>query len=347
MSPSATPPVGQSLTFRGINYDTGTSYVPGWHSRPDWSDDVVRADLATIRDELHCNAVSVFGSDVDRLAVAASAAAGTGLHVWVQPRLVDARPAALLAHLAAVAEMAERLRTAGAPVRLNVGCELSIFASGIIPGSGYERRARRLGWAWPALPWFDRRLDRLLRRACAVARERFGGEVTYGAGSWETVDWRLFDAVGLNHYRDARNRRSYVATLQRAHQHAKPVLVTEFGCCSYRGADRRGAAGDAIVDWRDPAEPTIRGSHRRDEAVQARYITELLDCFDAAGVHGAFVFEFSEPAYPRAADARHDLDMASFGVVAVHRDETPHGVVHRTVPKAAFHEIARRYGGAG
>lgn len=58
---------------------------------------------------------------------------------------------------------------------------------------------------------------------------------------------------------------------------AKPVLVTEFGCCSYRGADRRGAAGDAIVDWRDPGEPRIRGSHQRDEAVQARYIGELLD----------------------------------------------------------------------
>jgi hypothetical protein len=55
MSPPAIPSAGSTLTFRGINYDTGTSYVPGWHWRPDWSRDVVRADLATIRDDLHCN----------------------------------------------------------------------------------------------------------------------------------------------------------------------------------------------------------------------------------------------------------------------------------------------------
>jgi hypothetical protein len=330
-----------TLEHRGIAYDTGTRYVAGHSSRPDWSLPLLRRHVASIRDELGCNAVTVFGSDVDRVAAAAEEAAAAGLDVWLQPRLPDAGPDEALQHLGGFAEAAERLRGADASVRLNVGCELSIFASGIIGGRGFARRAGRLRWAWPLLPVFDRRLDRLLGRLVACARERFGGELTYGAGSWETVDWSRFDAVGLNHYRDASNRRRYEATLRAAARHGKPVLVTEFGCCSYPGADDRGAEGDGVVRWSVP--PIVKGHHPRDESVQARELVELIDVFAAAGVSGAFVFEFSEPEYPRDDDPRLDLDVASFGIVAVRRIDVAGGRRYRDEPKAAFTEVARRY----
>ncbi|MFI6503905.1 hypothetical protein [Nonomuraea typhae] len=82
--------------------------------------------------------------------------------------------------------------------------------------------------------------------------------------------------------------------------------------------------------------PRIRGDHPRDEAVQARYVGELIGRYDAEGVHGCFVFTFAMPDFPHHDDPRLDLDKAGFGVVAVSAD----GVGR---PKEAFHEVARRY----
>lgn len=67
-----------------------------------------------------------------------------GLDVWVQPRLPDASATATVVLVAGIAEALEPLRAAGARVQLNVGCELTVFAAGLIPGMGYEQRGRRL-----------------------------------------------------------------------------------------------------------------------------------------------------------------------------------------------------------
>lgn len=331
------------LSVRGINYDTGTLYAPGEDSRPDWSSGLLHRHLRTISRDLHANAVNLFGSHTGRLVDAARQGLDLGLDVWVQPRLPDAGAGTTVAALARLADALEPLRVAGGRVHLNVGCELTIFAAGLVPGRGFERRARHLRWTWPLLPLFDIRLHILLGRLETEARARFGGTITYAAGSWETVSWRRFDAVGVNLYRDASNHHRYAASLRMARRHRKPVLVTEFGCCSYPGADARGAEGDAVVDWNHPDGPVVVGEHRRDESVQARYLGELLDAFDGAGVDGAFVFEFSEPLYLRNEDPRRDLDIASFGLVAVEAAEGPTGPVFQETPKAAFHEVARRY----
>jgi len=80
--------------------------------------------------------------------------------------------------------------------------------------------------------------------------------------------------------------------------------------------------------------------------VQQQYIAELLDAFLEHDVTGAFVFEFSEPSYPRSADPARDIDVASFGILAA---EPADGVgrPYKLVPKAAFHEVSRRFGEAG
>ena len=334
---------GAAMRWQGINYDTGTRYGPDADSRPDWSPSTLRRQIGTIADELHANAVNVFGSDPNRLHDAARVGLENGLTVWVQPRLPDADQDTTIAHLAEVAEVAEALRVAGGDVRVNVGCEFTIFTAGLIPGRGFERRAARLAWMWPLLPAFNWRLNRLLAQAATTARERFGGEITYAAGSWESVAWGRFDAVGLNHYRDASNYQDYATVLRLARRHHKPVLVTEFGCCSYPGADTRGAEGDGIIDWDHADGPVVVGDHPRDETVQARYIADLLDTFAVVGVDGAFVFEYSEPLYERRDDHRVDLDVASFGIVAVETVDTPDGLRYRETPKAAFAEIATRY----
>lgn len=130
----------------------------------------MRREIRVIRDELHCNAINVYGTDIERLVECSTAALEDGLHAWLQPRLIDANPNETLAHLSETAREAERLRQEYPGIRLNVGCELSIFASGIIPGSGYLQRASRLRYLWPLPPWFNRKLNDLLRRAASVAR---------------------------------------------------------------------------------------------------------------------------------------------------------------------------------
>lgn len=342
------------LTERGINYDVGTDYAPGVHSRPDLTPDAVTAELTVIRDDLHCTAVNLFGSTVQPLLSAAATARRLGLTVWVQPRLVDADRERLLAHLAEVADGAEALRREHGDIGLNVGCEFSIFAPGIIPGTGYERRAARLAYLWWLLPWFNVGLNRLLRRAVDVARPRFHGPITYGAGQWESVDWGRFDVVGLNAYRDRSNAAGYASSLRAHHRHGKPVIAVEFGCCTFEKAPQAGGSGDRIAVAEPTADGmrlTLTGDPVRSEAAQATYLDELIDMFEAENLHGAYVFEFVEPLYPHSAEPSSDLDMASFGIVRNRISADPPGdfltAGVRWVPKAAFHRIARRFAAPG
>ncbi|MGP3912300.1 hypothetical protein [Nonomuraea sp. 10N515B] len=326
------------MIHKGINYDVGTNYVPGPLSRPNWDEDVVRQELLVIRDQLHCDSVNIFGSDVERLIRGAELALELGLRVWIQPRVIEAGADEVLEKLGRVVEAAERLRKdRDGAVGVNVGCELTIFSAGMIPGKNFQRRAALVGFLWWLLPLFNGRLNKLLRRAVEVVKARFQGEVTYGAGTWERVDWAPFDVIGLNYYMDSGNSGGYVAGLQRLARYGKPIVIVEYGCCSYEGAKAAGAAGDDIVDW-GKAVPELKREYRRDERVQAERIAELFQIYRTEGVREAFVFEFIETSYPHSPDPRYDLDMASFGVVKACPDGRGG---YRWEPKAAFQEIAR------
>ena len=78
----------------------------------------------------------------------------------------------------------------------------------------------------------------------------------------------------------------------------------------------------------------------RDEQVQATYLRELLELYEAEGIEGAFVFTFAMPDFPhRPDDPEHDLDMAGFGLVKVTADGWER--------KAAFRELAQLYATQG
>ncbi|MBB4663445.1 abortive phage infection protein [Conexibacter arvalis] len=322
----------------------GISYaVDDDHHDLAWAPATVRRDLLAIRDELRCNAVMVYGRDVERLEAAGAIALELGLDVWVQPRLAERRRRETVAHLARGAEAAERLRVAH-PGRVTfvAGCEHSLFARGLIPGPHLLVRLRMLRFArrFRLRARIRRRLDALLGEAVEVARARFGGPVTYGAGYWEEVDWSRFDLVGVNLYRMGADDAGYAERVRALVRDAgKPVAITEFGCCPHRGAERSGPAGFTIVNWL-ASPPRVKDGAVRDEATQAAYLDELIALYEEAGVDGAFVFTFAMPAFPhRPDDPRHDLDMASFGVVKVSPDDP-----HAWERKAAFDAVAARYG---
>lgn len=340
------PGHGTGLTLKGINYDVGTEYTPGQSTRTVWRSDLVRDEMRSIAEDLHCNAVCVYGTDLDRLAEAAETAQDNGLQVWLQPRLIEADPARYLDHLDRAAEIAARLHRRDDRTALNVGCEMTIFTAGIMPGDDYNARTSLLSnpLGWIRFPLFNRRLNGLLAHAAATARHHFTGILTYSGALWEQVDWTPFDVVGSNHYRLAYNQRRYVTGLRKHYRHGKPVVITEFGCGAYKGAAAKGPSSHEIIDW-SGERPVLTDPPPRDESVQAAYIADLISVFAGEGLHGAFVFEFVQPYNSHDPDdARHDLDRAGYGLVKVGAEDgpSPYSGGHRA-PKAAFDAVARSY----
>ncbi|UED83950.1 abortive infection protein [Streptomyces profundus] len=332
------------LPVRGVCYDAGVRYAKDFHSRPHWHPDDVRRDMTAIRDDLSCNAVSIMATDPRRLIEAADIAAELGLHAWLQPRLIEARHGAIESVMRELGPAAERLSSRHGRVGINVGCELTLTSRGIVPGRSFDHRGERL----PRLIGkrkhkFDRALNGLLDRLVTAVRESFGGPITYGAGDWESVDWSRFGYVGLDTYRDERNAAFYTDQVKRHVEAGKPVLITEFGSCAYRGAAERGGSGYDVFDHRtDP--PSITADVIRDEQVQADYLTESIDALTSAAVHGTFVFAFSEPMLVHTDDPTTDADLASFGIVKITRPAGPGpDESEQWTPKAALHAVARRY----
>ena len=316
------------LTVRGISYLVG-----------DTPEAAVRRDLQTIVRDLHCTTVMLIGSNRKQLLEAARIALEIGLGVYLRPHVPDLPQPELLQHLDAVAQAAEELRgDYPAHVTLMVGSEFTHTAPGIVPGPKSFIRLKLILRLHRLLRRrLDRRLHTLLSAAAATARRRLHGPLTYSAAGWENVDWSLFDLVGVSLYRGARNHAGYADRLRSlVRDHDKPVVITEFGCGAFTGADLRGAGSFQIVNW-FAATPHIRGDHPRDETVQARYLSELIDQYNAEGVHGCFVFTFVMPDFPHRDDPRLDLDKAGFGIVAVCETTGRR-------PKAAFHAVAQRYG---
>ncbi|GHC82089.1 hypothetical protein GCM10007079_22720 [Nocardiopsis terrae] len=346
-----TPAEGDALPrrripVRGIMYDVGSSYVPGQNSRERWNPEAVREEMRVIREDLHCTAVSLFGHDPDRLDQACRLALEQGLDVWLQPRSPEAGHDETIDHVERAAELAGRL-AAEYPGRivLNVGCELTVLNRGILPGRHMGQRGRAL-YVFSLFPsYYNRRLNRLLGRLAATARKHFPGPLTYGSGTWETVDWTPFDIIGVDYYLDESTRSSYRQGLRALNRLGKPVVVTEFGCCSYRGAETRGGSGGDPLDWRDLDDRRVRGGLVRDESVQADTIERLIDVYETEDVHGAFLCMFVEGDCRYSPDPARDCDMASFGIV---RPPSPESELSpddgHWEPKEGFHALARRYG---
>ena len=327
-------------SVRGIGYDAGVLYEKSFDSNPFFTEQNARRDFRAIREELGCDAVLIMAGYPERLAVAGRLAADEGLAVWLQPRPFDRPVQELREAVRAAALVAEELRTDGAVTGLVVGCELTLSTPGMLPGPTFWSRGMLLTVTFPLLPLANLRLRRLLGDLVRDARERFAGPVSYGAGDWERPDWSIFDVVGADRYRDARNAAWFEgdlsALVEEAWTHAKPVYVFEFGTCTYRGASAKASTAAGVLRGRE--ELTVPRGLVRDEQEQADYLIDLLDVFDRVGVAGSFVWGFSEPALTTSDEPRRDLDLASYGIVAAHADGT-------WSPKRAYRALADRYRG--
>ena len=325
------------MRAKGINYDTGVT-PGGKQSRPNFDPADVRRELRIIADDLHCTAVRISGADPARIEQAAAIAAELGLEVWFAPFPTDLTADEMLPLFLDCADRAEALRRTGAEVVLVVGCEISLFAKGFLPGDDVYARIDGIMTGKPetyaAFATAPAEVTAFLVNTVAEVRERFGGKVTYASGLWEDIDWTPFDIVSVDAYRDKENAATFRDQLVERVKIGKPVAITEFGSCTYTGAGERGGMGWAIID--DKADPPrLNGDFTRDEQEQVRYLQELLPIFEEVGVDTALWFAFAMYNAPYSPDPRHDLDMASYGVVRV----TDEGLV----PKAVFAALADAY----
>ena len=331
---------GGGLTRHGVVY----TIVDGETPATGFSTARMRADIRTIRDDLHADTVDVTGDGVERLNATASEVAERGMHVWLQPTLGDVPERDILEHLAETGRHAERLRRQGASVEFSVGCEFWLFVPGIVPGATALERIQNMLNGTVDREKMQRRLDRFTAKAAAVGRSVFHGRLSYAAAQDDKVDWGLFDVVGVDYYSWYPNRAAYVRELRRYLRYGKPVAITEFGSCTYEGAPQAGGMGWDVVDYgKVPAE--IKGELVRSERTQAVYVTELLDVFESMGLYAAMAFEFGTADAEHRADCpRYDIDMASYGIAAAVKERPGDASSPwHWERKEAFRALARRY----
>ncbi len=358
------------MQIKGVSYDVGRVMAGNW--RPRFDPKVVRRELEIIRADLHCNAVRICGLDISRLVTAAEIALQLGLEVWLSPEMWDRSQAETLAYITQAAEAAERLRREW-PERLVLlaGSELTLFMQGILPGRNIQQRMRHPSfWENARAGKHNAPLNAFLASANTAVREVFHGKVSYASLVWEAVDWGLFDFVGVDHYRAARIKERYVGMLQPLFATGKPVVITEFGCRTYRGADAgtEGLAGD-ILDYTPNVRvaltmisnairsalfhvplppPRMRlkpGNYVRDEGLQARELSDQLGVLDRAGVAGAFIMTFISPTAPTDDNPRNDLDMNSYSLVKSYAGKQ-HGRTYPDMPwepKESFYTVRDFY----
>ncbi len=305
----------------------------------------MRADIRTIRDDLHADTVEVTGDGVERLNATASEVAERGMHVWLQPTLGDVPERDILEHLAETGRHAERLRRQGASVEFSVGCEFWLFVPGIVPGDTVLDRIENLLNGTVDLEKMQRRLDRFTARAAAVGRSVFHGRLSYAAAQDDTVDWNLFDVIGIDYYSYHPNRadyvrelRSYPALGQAARHHRVRYLYVRGGAAGGRhGLERRrlrqGPAGD---------QGRPRAQRARASRLSRRPVGRLR-------VHGAvrgdgLRVRDRRRRTPLPTIRAYDIDMASYGINKAVKDRPgdPSSPWHWE-QKEAFRALARRY----
>lgn len=323
------------MRARGITYDTG--FTPsGQSTRSEFDSAAARLELRMIAEDLHCDAVRITGDDPERLTVAARHAADAGLEVWFSPFPCELSAEQLLPYFADCADRAAAVR---ADVFV-VGCELSLFGAGFLPGAHTLARLEtftsgELG-VLAGLADANARLNAALADAAVEVRKRFRGKLTYAAGTWEDIYWAPFDIIGIDAYGDP-GHPAYRQGLEALRGLGKPIAVTEVGCCTYRGAAERSGIGWDIIDY-DADPPHVKGDYLRDEDEPVRYMRELFDLFEAESVDTAFWHTFASFQLPHNPDPYFDTDLASFGVCKVMPDNT-------LAPKRAYQALADICGG--
>lgn len=327
---------------RGMNYDVGILFGTASASSTHPTDARLTAELEIIRDDLHCQAVRVSGTDVDTMIRAAEHALQDEMDVWLSPHYIDKPQEEMREGVRLCAEKAQFLQEKypDNEIVLLYGCEMVYFAEGFAEGATYAERmtdffTHRLECCEKLNAYFAEEIPEL--------RKLFSGRISYCSTVYEEINWDLFDIICLDHYRDSYNYGNYADLLDPFFELGKPVAVTEVGYCCYTGASGKGGAGYQIISGGG-----LNGIYERNESEQAETIVESLDALYTKNLEAVFVFTFKmEYYYHREDDPLRDLDMAGYGLVKCYADHM--GETYENMPwdpKEAFYAVQQFYGAA-
>jgi len=343
------------MRLKGVNYDVGR-VLEGRLMRPTYDPEAVHRELEIIKDDLHCNAVKVQGLDITRVMDAAEDALSQGLEVWLAPEMFEESREKTFDYTVKAAAAAETLRQRWTDrVVLSIGTELMLFMQGIMPGKNLGERLGNPGAMANVMRGaYNPALNEFLAKTNAAVREVFHGKVTYAAvNRIEAVDWSIFDVVCIDHYRHKLHRDSYGDQAREYLSHGKPVVIGEFGCCTFKGAEDLGGMGWDIIDF-SKMPPELKEDYVYDQGTQARELADELRILDEAGVDGAFVFTFVAPAIETddpefrkmLEQIKFDPDISSYSLVKSLPDKK-HGTTYPDTPwepKESFKAVADYYG---
>lgn len=335
---------------RGINYCIGMKYSSNADTRKGLDTDIMSREIEIIKNKLHSNSIRIYGEDLDKLIKCSKIAIKHGLEVWFSPRLTNASEQDTLDYIQKCSIELEKLRQENPSIVFIIGCEFTLDLYGLVKGETIYERINNLFKPITIIKnilgvdlGYNKKLNIFLNKAIIIARRNFKGQITYASGTWEKIDWNKLDIVGLNYYRSSYNSSTYRKSLKKFINAGKPVAILEFGCCSYKGSQNKGASSYNIIDW-NSQRPEINGNYKRDENVQAEYIIELLKIFDEEGAFATFVFEFVDTQHIYDEVPKFDLDMASFGIIKVLPELVPNSnFTENLIPKKSYHTLANFY----
>lgn len=346
----------EKAMMRGVVYDVGLMFGGKNLSMADFDERQVEYDMDVIAHILRCNAVRIEGESLERLQTATLLAHKAGLQVFFNPWKHEATAEETIQYMTEAARMAEGLRQKGVSLTFVAGCEYTLFSKGAFPGDTFDDR---MGWlmnlgqtatsqedAMRQIQEASGRLNKILAKMCQAIRKEYHGLLTYSSGSWEMVDWSLFDIVGVDYYRNGETAEDYVKGLDRYKAVGKPMICMEVGCCAYEGAAPRGGFGFGILKgvdadgnaiWEGGVKP------KRSEREQADYVEEQVRLLHDAGLGGVFIYVFRYPIYPYRKEGL-DQDMISYSLVkSFPADDARSRQFPCWRPKEAFYRLGMVY----
>lgn len=348
------PNIMKKLKYRGVVYDVGLQYNLGSYSVEKFNPELVKYDMSVIVNELHANTVRIEGEDISRLVRATEIAHAAGLKVFFNPWKMGANDQETVTYMSEAATAAEKLRIQGIDLVFVAGCEYSFFSKGVFQGETLNERIEFMiknatnpdypqGKSPKLLAAYEK-LNVILTDICKAVRAQFKGSVTYASGTWEDVNWDLFDIIGVDYYRNGESEEQYIDGLKR-YKSSKPLLVMEVGSCTYEGAAARGGAGFAILQGTNP-DGTLKyeggKTPIRNEKEQADYVETQINLLSKTDVEGVFIFVFAFPIMYYSENL--DLDMTSFSLVkSFPKEDSRSQKIPSWEPKEAYKRLAEAY----
>lgn len=345
-----------SMDWRGIVYDTGLNYAPGICSVDTFDLSLVEYDMNIISNILNANVVRIEGEDIERLALASRIAHRANLRVFFNPWKMNASCDDVENYMSNAAIAAEELRKEGVDITFVSGCEYSLFDEGIFEGNSVSERldsfmdimssATSQEEMYSKLNIVGDSLNNVLKRIVSAVRRHFNGDVIYSAGTWEYVDWNMFDGVGIDYYRDTQTDEEYLQGLEKYYKYQKPVWVMEVGCCTYKGAAALGGSGFTVCLGVDNEGNGIYSTGEpplRSEKEQADYDETQITLLSRSDIEGMFIFEFSFPISPYR-KIGYDADLTAYPIVKSFDKADPKSKkMPPWEPKEAFYSVGAAY----